>query len=194
VSKLSDLDSTLVRSIGFHLQKQALLEIIRKGNSTPEALKYAQVQVAPMTKDHPEFISELENIMSLLLYSNLADSPDNHYISDEQRLKTATIANTALLRYSKHTERPKLEMIMKSIFWVQDMAAQAGVTVPRLLDLRSLTFDSADELDDMFMDQDDEEEIGMENIEEEEDDAGDEDEEEDYEGEEGEDQGEEEEE
>lgn len=142
VSKLSDVDSTLLRGIGFHLQKQALLEIIRKGNSSSEALKYAQVQVAPLAKDRPEFVSELENVMSLLLYSNVSLSPDRDLLSDEQRQKTAEIANSALLRYAQLSERPKLDRIMKSIFWAQSVAQRYDILTPKLVDLRSLLFET----------------------------------------------------
>jgi hypothetical protein len=113
----------------------------------PEALKYAQVQVAPLAKEKPEFVAELENIMSLLLFSNLSQSPDAHYLSNEQRSKTAHIANSALLRYAKHSDRPKIERIMKAIFWVQNTAQSLGVAVPKLLDLRTLTFDTFDQVD-----------------------------------------------
>lgn len=143
VSKLSDVDATLLRSIGFHLQKQALLEIIKKGDSMPEALKYAQVQVAPLAKDNPQFVSELENIMALLLYSNLSNSPDAHYLSDDQRRKTAEIANSTLLRYAKYSEKSKLERLMKAIFWAQDIAQAQGIAVPKLIDLRTLSFDTS---------------------------------------------------
>lgn len=142
VSKLSDVDSTLLRGIGFHLQKQALLEIIRKGNASSEALKYAQVQVAPLAKDRPEFILELENVMSLLLYSNLSQSPDFDLLSDAQRQRTADIANSALLRYTQLSEKPKLERIMKSIFWAQDVAQRYGIHTPKLTDLRNLIFET----------------------------------------------------
>jgi len=142
VSRLSDVDSTLLRGIGFHLQKQALLEIIKKGNVPSEALKYAQVQVAPLAKDRPEFVAELENVMSLLLYSNVVLSPDRDLLSDEQRQKTAEIANSALLRYAQLSERPKLDRIMKCIFWAQTTAQRYGILTPKLLDLRSLVFEA----------------------------------------------------
>lgn len=151
VSKLSDVDSTLLRSIGFHMQKQALLEIIRKGQGLPEALKYAQVQVAPLAKDKPEFVAEVESIMTLLLYNQALDAPYAQLLSDEQRTKTAEIANSALLRYAKHSERPKLELIMKAIFWAQDVASNNNIPMTRLLDLRSMTFDTPDDLDNFYL-------------------------------------------
>lgn len=149
VSKLSDVDATLLRDIGFPLQKQALLEIIRKGNNLNESLKYAQVQVAPLAKENPQFVQELESVMSLLLYSDISKSPDAHFLSDEQRERTANIANTALLKYAKFSAKPKLERIMKAVCWAQRTAVEAGIKVPRLMDLRTMEFDESVELMDM---------------------------------------------
>lgn len=140
VSKLSDVDATLLRDIGFHMQKQALLEIIRKGSNAAESLKYAQVQVAPLAKDSPEFVQELESVMSLLLYADASKSPEAHFLSDEQRERTANIANAALLHYAKLSDKPKLERIMKAVCWAQKTALESGIKIPRLMDLRTLEF------------------------------------------------------
>lgn len=39
-------------TLSFHLQKQALLEIIKQNKSSVEALKFAQIQLAPHVKDN----------------------------------------------------------------------------------------------------------------------------------------------
>lgn len=149
VSKLSDVNSALMRDIGFHLHVQALLEIIRKGNNMEESLKYAQVVVAPLAKDNAEFVQELESVMALLIYADASQSPDAHFLSPEQRERTADIANAALLKYAKFSDKPKLDRIMKAVNWAQRTAIEAGIKAPRLIDLRTLEFDeSVDMMDE----------------------------------------------
>lgn len=129
------------------MQKQALLEILRKNSPLTDTLKYAQVQVAPLAKENPEYVKELESIMSLLLYVDVSQSPDSHYLSNEQRAKTAEIANSALLRYAKCCDRPRLDRVMQAILWAQKTAADIGIKVPKLLDLRTLEFEHEETLE-----------------------------------------------
>lgn len=148
VSELSDVNSALMRDIGFHLHVQALIEIIRKGNNMEESLKYAQVVVAPLAKDNADFVQELESVMALLIYADASQSPDAHFLSPEQRERTANIANAALLKYAKFSDKPKLDRIMKAVNWAQRTAMEAGIKTPRLIDLRTLEFDESVEMMD----------------------------------------------
>lgn len=51
----------------FHLQQQRLIELIRQ-KKVDEALTFAQEELAPRGEEHPEFLSELEQTMTLLAY------------------------------------------------------------------------------------------------------------------------------
>lgn len=52
-SVINDLDSNILRNdteLAFSLQKQALLELLKKKVSPVEALKFAQIQLVPLVK------------------------------------------------------------------------------------------------------------------------------------------------
>lgn len=51
----------------FQLQQQRLIELIRQ-KKVDEALLFAQEELAPRGEEHPEFLSDLEQTMTLLAY------------------------------------------------------------------------------------------------------------------------------
>jgi hypothetical protein len=55
----------------FHLRLQRLIELLRSG-LVDDALKFAQIELAPLGEDHPEFLEELEEVMSLLAFPDAA--------------------------------------------------------------------------------------------------------------------------
>lgn len=62
-SQILDVDP----SLHFHLLQQHLIELIR-GQHIPEALAFAQNELAPLAEEHPKFLKELEKTMALLAF------------------------------------------------------------------------------------------------------------------------------
>ncbi|BGP29653.1 hypothetical protein JCM10296v2_001392 [Rhodotorula toruloides] len=70
LEKVVDLDLEILDidpSLHFHLLQQHLIELIR-GQHIPEALAFAQNELAPLAEEHPKFLKELEKTMALLAF------------------------------------------------------------------------------------------------------------------------------
>ncbi|POY76036.1 hypothetical protein BMF94_0759 [Rhodotorula taiwanensis] len=70
LDKVVDLDLEILDldpSLHFHLLQQHLIELIR-AQHIPEALAFAQNELAPLAEEHPRFLKELEKTMALLAF------------------------------------------------------------------------------------------------------------------------------
>jgi len=70
IERVNDLNPEILDkdpSLYFHLQQQRLIELIRQ-KKIDEALLFAQHELAPRGEEHPEFLNELEQTMTLLAY------------------------------------------------------------------------------------------------------------------------------
>ncbi|GAA5870607.1 hypothetical protein JCM16303_001533 [Sporobolomyces ruberrimus] len=70
LDKVVDLDPEILEhdpSLHFSLLQQHLIELIRQ-QKIPEALEFAQTELAPRGEEHPKFLEELEKTMALLAF------------------------------------------------------------------------------------------------------------------------------
>lgn len=70
LDKVVELDPEILErnpSLHFSLLQQHLIELIRQGQ-IPQALEFAQTELAPRGEEHPKFLEELEKTMALLAF------------------------------------------------------------------------------------------------------------------------------
>lgn len=105
-------------SLYFRLQQQKLIEYIRQGR-IPEALQFAQQELAPRGEERPEFLLELERTMALLAFESTPAVPAAiaELLSPAQRLKTAGELNAAILENFSHGKEAKLVALIKLLCW-----------------------------------------------------------------------------
>lgn len=111
----------------FHLQQQRLIEYIRQGQ-IPQALEFAQEELAPRGEENPEFLSELERTMALLAFDTSPESvallqttsnPVADLLHPSQRQRTASQVNAAILTSQSQDKDPKLPSLLKMLVWAQ---------------------------------------------------------------------------
>ena len=102
----------------FKLQQQKLIEFIRQGR-IPEALQFAQDELAPRGEESPEFLSELEKTMALLAFDAMPHPPSAiaELLSPTQRMKTAGEVNAAILESLSQGKEVKLMGLLKLLCW-----------------------------------------------------------------------------
>jgi len=99
INAINDINSEILEfnpSIHFELQKQKLIEIIKR-NKIEEALSFAQDHLFPMTQDNEKLLVELEKIMLLLAYDDISKSPYKELGTEEQLRKLSSIINIEIL-------------------------------------------------------------------------------------------------
>ena len=136
IERVNDLNPEILEErheLLFHLQRQRLIELIRRG-AVAEALEFAQEQLAPRGEDNPEFLAELERTMALLVFENPADSPLSDLLDPGQRQRTANELNAAILAAQNQAGQPKLPNLLKFLVWAQD-TLQKQEDFPRIDDL-----------------------------------------------------------
>jgi hypothetical protein len=106
----------------FKLQQQKLIEFIRQGR-IPEALQFAQEELAPRGEESPEFLSELERTMALLAFESAPNAPSAiaELLSPAQRMKTAGEVNAAILESLSQGKEVKLVGLLKLLCWGESM-------------------------------------------------------------------------
>ena len=134
-------------SLYFHLQQQRLIELIRQ-NKIEEALLFAQAELAPRGEEHPEFLHELEETMTLLAYDvDLAaieasqaakgqltvtaegadDGPPafvTALLHPSHRQATAAEVNAAILTSQSHGSTPKLPNLLRMLAWGEGLLSE----------------------------------------------------------------------
>ncbi|GAA5879107.1 hypothetical protein JCM1840_004528 [Sporobolomyces johnsonii] len=108
LDKVVELDPEILDhnpSLHFHLLQQHLIELIR-ADRIPDALAFAQTELAPRGEEHPQFLKELERTMALLAFemptlgsgapSLPAAVPSAAPASGKKSKKTSTAAVEAL--------------------------------------------------------------------------------------------------
>ncbi|KAK2746046.1 hypothetical protein FQN57_003386 [Myotisia sp. PD_48] len=153
IEKLNDLNPQLLdedRQLHFSLLRLQLVELIRSCISTPDgditpALDFATYQLAPRAPTDPQFIQELEETMSLLIFSpeNLT-SPLSDLLDPELRKSVATRVNQAILQKQGALREARLRNLVKLRVWSEKMAREAHREVPpdALLDVIFLHSDN----------------------------------------------------
>jgi hypothetical protein len=109
-----------------------------------EALEFAQVELAPRGAEHPQFLKELERTMALLAFelprmllastSSTAATPNPiampssiaELLDPNQRMKTATELNAAILTSQSHGKEPKLPGVLHMLTWGEQLLQERG--------------------------------------------------------------------
>lgn len=125
ITRVNDLNPEILDTnpqLYFRLQQQRLIEYIRQGR-IPEALSFAQLELAPRGEESPEFLSELERTMALLAFQCSPMTPPAiaELLSPAQRSKTAGELNSAILASMSHGKEAKLVALIKLLCWGEAM-------------------------------------------------------------------------
>ncbi|KAI5004098.1 hypothetical protein ZWY2020_031341 [Hordeum vulgare] len=122
VERINDLNPTILDTnpeLYFHLQQQKLIELIRVGK-IPEALEFAQEELAPRGEENEAFLEEIEKTVALLVFEDVKNCPYGELLDVSQRLKTASEVNAAILTSQSHEKDPKLPSLLKMLIWTQN--------------------------------------------------------------------------
>lgn len=93
--------------------------MIRNGDYAG-ALEFAAEEMAPRGEEHPEFLEELERTMALLAFQDVQNSPVADLLHPNQRQKTASELNAAILISQSREKEPKLPSLLKMLMWSQE--------------------------------------------------------------------------
>ncbi|RKP08702.1 CTLH/CRA C-terminal to lish motif domain-containing protein [Thamnocephalis sphaerospora] len=121
IERINDLDPELLDAqpdLYFKLQQQRLIEYLREGK-LPEALAFAQEELAQRGEENPALLEELERTMALFAFADASTSPLARLMDDAQRQRTASQLNTAILAAQSLPQNPKLSMLLRTLFWSQ---------------------------------------------------------------------------
>ena len=137
MSKLLDLNT----SLHFALLRLQLIELIRNCIASPNsditsALTFAQTHLAPRAPTNPEFLSDLERTMALLIFP-----PDNltpplaGLLDPELRQSIATKVNEAILTSQGVRSQARLKSLVRLRVWAERKAREQGKDLPEHLDI-----------------------------------------------------------
>ena len=107
-------------SLLFSLKKQNAIEIIRSGD-VAKALKYVQNEVGPIVKLKPDLMEKMEEVMLLLVFSDIKAAPAScrQLMALECRTRLAAEVNAYLLRLLNQSTTDKISMLIKENHWMQ---------------------------------------------------------------------------
>ncbi|THH33525.1 hypothetical protein EUX98_g666 [Antrodiella citrinella] len=125
ITRVNDLNPEILDTnpaLYFCLQQQKLIEFIRQGR-IPEALEFAQEELAPRGEENPEFLAELEKTMALLAFEASTAAPPSisELLSPAQRMRTASAVNAAILESLSQGKEAKLVALLKLLCWGESM-------------------------------------------------------------------------
>lgn len=137
VFKLLDLDT----SLHFALLRLQLIELIRQCTSTPNAditpaLDFASTHLAPRAPTNPEFLTDLERTMALLIFpSDNLTPPLSGLLDPDLRQTVAMRVNEAILESQGFRKQARLKSLVKLRAWAERKAREQGKDLPKKLDL-----------------------------------------------------------
>ncbi|KAG0021786.1 Ran-binding protein 9 [Podila clonocystis] len=124
----SPLTSPASIHMNFKLQCQRFIEIVKSDPERgPDALMFAQdvlhkfQHLDPPSAD--QYIKHMEEIVSVIAYSNPEDSPNGHHLKQEARDNLADIMNSAVLGCNGMSCEPALLTIVKQATVVREYLA-----------------------------------------------------------------------
>eukprot|EP00756_Hemistasia_phaeocysticola_P057838 Hpha_TRINITY_DN34447_c0_g1::TRINITY_DN34447_c0_g1_i1::g.96147::m.96147 len=115
-----DKDVMAEPAVHFAVLQQQLVETIRAGN-IEEALALA-ADLAPKGwegEGRAESLEAMERALSLLCFEDAESSPHGHLLSPQQRHRTASLLNAAVLRRQGHEPEPQLLQLLRLVRWMQ---------------------------------------------------------------------------
>ncbi|KAI1316285.1 Ran-binding protein 9, partial [Mortierella claussenii] len=112
--------------MNFKLQCQKFIELV-KSDPGPEALTFARQVIIDFTQLDPEgketYMKHMENIVSVIAYANPEESPNGHYLKQEERDQLADAMNSAVLGCNGMSSEPALLTIVKQTTLVHELLA-----------------------------------------------------------------------
>jgi len=149
VEKTNDLDPEILETrtdLYLELQLQQLIELIST-NQVEKALVLAQQQLAPLCAEQQSAVESLENVMALLAFDNIENSPLAHLVHEDQRRTVASRLNKAILGSLCKEQEPRLPSVLQMICWAQHTLEKCGQGVcPKLDPVKmSLIYDDEQE-------------------------------------------------
>eukprot|EP01100_Stratorugosa_tubuloviscum_P008432 TRINITY_DN351_c1_g1_i1.p1 TRINITY_DN351_c1_g1~~TRINITY_DN351_c1_g1_i1.p1 ORF type:complete len:249 (-),score=104.93 TRINITY_DN351_c1_g1_i1:637-1347(-) len=121
IAKIVDLSvqtSDTNKDLMVKLKQQHLIELIREGDLN-KILDYAQEELAEECAENPELLEELEKIMTLLAFEDQSKCPFNQLLSFEQRQKTASEVNAAILTFERQEKDAHIITLLKMLMLTQ---------------------------------------------------------------------------
>ncbi|KAG0347300.1 Ran-binding protein 9 [Podila humilis] len=114
--------------MNFKLQCQRFIELVKSGPERgPDALMFAQGVLHKFQRLDPQgadqYIKHMEEIVSVIAYSNPEESPNGHHLKQEARDSLADIMNSAVLGCNGMSCEPALLTIVKQATVVREYLA-----------------------------------------------------------------------
>lgn len=137
IVKILDRDA----SLHFALLRLQLVELIRASTSVPDgditpALEFATTQLAPRAPTSPEFLQDLEQTMTLLIFPQDNLAPSLAAILDPSlRKEVANKVNEAILQSQGEKTRSKLLEMVKTRAWAERKAREMKKDIPDRIDI-----------------------------------------------------------
>jgi len=158
IEKIIAIDPQLLDSdpsLHFALLRLQLIELIRPAIANPErnmqaALEFAEEELAPRAPANPQFLKDLEETMTLLIFkpggvhASLA-----HLLEPKMRRHVAVRVNESILLGMGDDQRARLYDLIKAREWSELQARQAKKDIPERLDV-GLNPASADDGDSIM--------------------------------------------
>ncbi|KAI9662673.1 MAG: hypothetical protein M1831_002716 [Alyxoria varia] len=121
--RVLDLNGRLL----FSLLRLQLVEIIRQQNVDMwEAISFARDNLAPLAPANPDFQTEFEHTMALLIYPADKRTPVLKELLDPKlRQQVAIEANQALLEHNAYDPQPRLKTLVHIRKWAENRAVDA---------------------------------------------------------------------
>jgi len=136
VELINDFDPEILeseRALHFHLSKQQLLELIKRGNAK-EALLFARDELAPHAEENPAFLKELQIAMMFLAYKDAEAAPPEvkALLDDSQRQSLADEVNHCILSRLGGSGESELHRMLKMLKWSEGQLSAEGVVFPSM--------------------------------------------------------------
>lgn len=106
-----------------------MLELIKQ-QKIEDALLFAQEELTQFGQTEKtknsinSYLNEIENVMSLLAFEDMKQSPYSELLSVSQRYKTASELNSAILQSLSEEYISKLPLLLKLMIWSQEKLKQ----------------------------------------------------------------------
>lgn len=126
ISQLNTLNPDILeqkQELSYALQQQKLIEYIRN-NDIESALQFARNELAPRAAYNPQFLSSMENVMSLLAFPDIHHAPMSYLVSPHQRTALANMCNEAILTSQHQPTETQLSQTLKYLAYMQEKLSQ----------------------------------------------------------------------
>jgi len=144
IERINELNPQILdrdSSLHFALLRLQLVELIRACTSTPDgdissALNFATTHLAPRAPTSPEFLQDLEQTMTLLIFPPDGLAPPLAAILDPRlRKEVATRVNESILTNQGDRTKSKLLELVKTRGWAEKKAREAKKEIPDRIDI-----------------------------------------------------------